>query len=299
MTIGPLALGLGELGALLSALSWALTSIVIRPLSGRMAAVTLNAARSTITAALLLTLLPLAGDPTRVPFFAYLLLFGSLVVGLGLADSFYFESIRLVGVSRALPLASAYPLFATLLAILFLGEALTPLMALGIAAVVLGVYLVAQTGRLVSPLDVLRGASARGTALALLAALMWGASTVMMRPALEHMDVFLANVLRMSGASVLMWLFAWRRGRLPARKALTGRVLGGLLLAGLLTVVTTLSFLTGVQLAGAAKASTLSSTSPLFAVPISALLLREKLTLRVALGTLLSVAGIWMLVSGG
>lgn len=291
-------IGLGEVAALVAPFFWALTSIAIRPVSRHLPAVALNAGRSAVAGSLMLLLLPLAGDPARAPAWAYLLLFGSVAIGLGLGDSLYFEGIRQLGVARAMPLTNAYPLLTTLLALAVLAEPLTPPTLLGILAVVAGVYLVVQQGPLRAPLELVRGDSARGSALVLGATLMWASGTVMMRPALEEIDLFLANLLRMPSAAVLMGLLAWRRGDLRALAQLKGRPLGGLLLAGVLSGCSTLAFVTGVHLAGAAKTATLSSTAPLWAVPFSAVLLREPITARVGLGTLLSVAGIWLLLSG-
>jgi drug/metabolite transporter (DMT)-like permease len=58
-------------------------------------------------------------------------------------------------------------------------------------------------------------------------------------------------------------------------------------------------FVLAVQRAGAAKTAVLSSTAPLFALPLAALLLGERLTGRVILGTLLSIAGVWLVVAPG
>jgi drug/metabolite transporter (DMT)-like permease len=247
---------------------------------------------------MMLFLIPLAGDPLQAPLGAYGVLLLAVVIGLGLGDSLYFEGIRLVGVSRAMPITNAYPLFATLLALLFLHEPLTPVMLAGIITVVAGVYLVAQRGPLLAPLELFRGDSARGSAMVVLAGLCWACGTVLMRPALQQIDFVIANVLRMPAAALLMWLLVWQRGAAPDFRALKPRILGLLVLTGALTGISTLAFVGGVYLAGAAKAATLSSTAPLWAVPFSALLLREPITPRVLLGTLLSVAGIWLLLSG-
>jgi len=49
-------------------------------------------------------------------------------------------------------------------------------------------------------------------------------------------------------------------------------------------------------LAGAGKTASLSATSPLFAAPLAALFLKEPLTRRLILGTLVSAAGVWLLL---
>ena len=51
-------------------------------------------------------------------------------------------SIQLAGVARATPLFSTAPLFATILAILFLGETITPWLLLGTLTIVSGIALI-------------------------------------------------------------------------------------------------------------------------------------------------------------
>ena len=58
----------------------------------------------------------------------------------------------------------------------------------------------------------------------------------------------------------------------------------------------TLLFVTAISLAGAGKTASLSATSPLFAAPLAALFLKEPLTRRLILGTLVSAAGVWLLL---
>lgn len=51
-------------------------------------------------------------------------------------------SIQLVGVTRSTPLFSTAPLFATILAVVFLGESITPWLLLGTATIVGGIILI-------------------------------------------------------------------------------------------------------------------------------------------------------------
>lgn len=56
-----------------------------------------------------------------------------------LGRTFYFSSIRDVGVARSVPISSTYPLFAATFAVLGLGEILTLRRALGILLVMVGI----------------------------------------------------------------------------------------------------------------------------------------------------------------
>ncbi len=56
-----------------------------------------------------------------------------------------------------------------------------------------------------------------------------------------------------------------------------------------------LMYLYALQEIGAGKAAVLSSSSPLFALPLGAIVLKEPITRWVAIGTLLAVTGIGLL----
>jgi len=64
---------------------------------------------------------------------------------------------------------------------------------------------------------------------------------------------------------------------------------------GLMSVASTGLFVVCVSLAGAGRAAVLTATSPLFAVPLSVLLLGEPGSWRILAGTLASVLGVVLL----
>jgi drug/metabolite transporter (DMT)-like permease len=84
-------------------------------------------------------------------------------------------------------------------------------------------------------------------------------------------------------------------GGLPDRTCLRGASLLVIAATGLLSVLATVLFLQGVASAGAARTAVLTATSPIFVVPISVLLLGERATWRLGVGTLCSVAGVVVL----
>jgi len=68
-----------------------------------------------------------------------------------------------------------------------------------------------------------------------------------------------------------------------------------LALLAALTAVSSVLFVMGVKHAGVGVATVLSATAPMFAIPLGALFLGERMTVTAALGTLLTVAGIAVL----
>ena len=82
----------------------------------------------------------------------------------------------------------------------------------------------------------------------------------------------------------------------PSQIARVNRgVLARVALPGAITAVSSVLFVTGVKLADVAVAAVLSSTAPLFAIPLGLIFLGERLTARAVLGTLVTVAGLGIL----
>src|SRR3954470_22566169 len=76
------------------------------------------------------------------PPLAWLLLLGSTLCSMAIGDSLYFLAAARIGVARALPIASAFPLLTTIGAVTLLGETFTPSLLAGSILVVVGVALI-------------------------------------------------------------------------------------------------------------------------------------------------------------
>jgi drug/metabolite transporter (DMT)-like permease len=286
----------GELAALLAALSWAVTGLLVRAQGSGLSAISISALRSTIAGFAFLGLWPLLGEMQPIPPLTVALLIASLVAGLAVGDTLYFAAIPRIGVSRALPISMGYPLLTTALAVTLLREPIGPLSALGIAATLAGVYLVARPEKEPQGEYVTPGRTYwMGVAMAVAAAVAWSASAVLLRPALEHVDIWTASAVRAPIAALVLWLFAARVGALPERTHLRGMSLLLIGTTGVLNVLATVLFLASVASAGAARAAVLTATAPVFAVPLASLVLRERATWTLAIGTLCSVAGVTVL----
>ncbi|HEX3247614.1 MAG TPA: DMT family transporter [Chloroflexota bacterium] len=286
---------IGVLAGLVSSFCWALTTLSVRELTHNVSAVVVNGLRTAIAAVLTLfiavpfwTVYPPA--PPRWSSLAFMGL--SVMTGLAFGDAIFFESVRRIGVARAMPIAMSFPLISTLLAALFLEEPLTFAIVGGTLLVIAGVGLVVteKNGHYT-----VQRADRAGYLLAGATAICWGLTAVLVRPSLEDMDVLTASAVRLPFASLLMLLVI--RGRaIGAIRELTPRLWLLILGAGVLSVGATLLFVTAISLAGAGKTASVSATSPLFAAPLAALFLKEPLTLRLTLGTVVSAVGVWLLL---
>src|SRR5919202_1208759 len=256
---------MGELAAIGGAVAWALTSVAMRPIAGQ-ALWRSSVLRIAACVPLLLAYAWPRGALARVleaPALAWLWLFGSTVCSMVVGDSLYFLAAARIGVSRALPIASTFPLLTTVGAVLLLGEPPTLALLVGSTLVVVAVTLIGgervHDGRRLDALGVL---------LSGLAACLWAASGLFLGPALRLLDPLAANVIRFPLAMILFGAY----------------------------VASALLFLAGIAGAGVARGVALNATSPVVSAVLASLLLRERVTRRTALGILCSVVGTILLV---
>jgi drug/metabolite transporter (DMT)-like permease len=291
----------GELIALTSALLWAVASVLLTVGAKRVHVLPLNLVRCTVSTAFFWALLPFYGGLealAAIPASAWPWLVVSVLALLVVGDTLYFRSMDLAGVSWAMPVASINPLWAVLLAALFVGEPLTWTLLLGALLVVVGIILVSRTSD-----GMAQGnpAGKRGWRLGLLLAvvvsLLWAIGQVALKPATEGIDSVVANSIRQPMAMIMLLGLSLLRGRWRELQGLDRRSWLVILVASLVgTGMGTLLFVMSIQLVGAGRTAVLTSTAPLMAVPFSVLWLSERPTGWTVAGTLLTTAGIVLVV---
>ena len=138
----------GELLALLSALVWAMSSVMLTLAAKKLDVLPLNLVRCVISTVFFWALLPFFGGLSAlaaIPPSNWLWLAVSVVALLVVGDTLYFRSLDLAGVSWAMPISSINPLWSVMLAAIFVGEPLTWSLLGGAVLVVLGTVLVSRS----------------------------------------------------------------------------------------------------------------------------------------------------------
>lgn len=291
---------LGALALLTAAGLYAASSTLVKLEAARLNIFGHNAYRLILSAIVMLVILVATRDLTdlaRVPLWAYAALVGMVLCGLVIGDTIHYRAMLLIGLGRAFPIANSYPLVTLIIAALWLDEVVGWRELVGCLVTLVGVTLVALPTRHepARPLD--RRTNLIGVGLALTAALLWAGANSFAKVALLGMDVITANAVRLPVAALLAWIIMGRQHRPPPPWRLPARTLAALLITGPgAAVVAGLLTLYGVQTIGAARASILGASGPLFAVPLSLVVLRERLPARVIVGILLSVIGLGLIV---
>jgi drug/metabolite transporter (DMT)-like permease len=251
-----------------------------------------NAIRSTIGGTLLVVWVFATvggGAFTTISASAWMLLGLSIVMAIALGDTVFFESTRALGVGRAMTISTTYPVGAAAIAAVFLDEPVTVPIAVGTLVTLAGLVVIVAPWAERAPEERFWF----GVGAAALASLAWAVSTVLVKPPLAEMDAVTAQAIRLPLAAVA--LAPWARSA-PRALALSSRGARVRIAAlGALTSVSSVMFVAGVKHAGVAVASVLSSTAPMFAIPLAVVFLGERLTPRALLGAAVTVAGIVVL----
>jgi len=290
---------MGTICALTSALSWAGSSTILKFLTTRIDALSLNTLRLCVASLLLLVLIPLSGrviEFINTPLMPLAYLIISSVIGLAIGDTVYIKSLQFLDVSRAFPIAQcSYPVFTMFLAVSFLGESLTWVTGLGIFFVLLGVYLIVLT-RKASAINSTSGRiSGKGVVLTLVVGALWASAAIILKLGVMGIDPLVAAAIRIPSATIVLLSFSLsqrKRGTLQLRKY-GSRSLVLATASGLLGYcVGIILFIIAIQSIGAGRTAVLSSVSPFFLLPFSVFILKEKLTRLTLIGIFIGVAGI-------
>jgi drug/metabolite transporter (DMT)-like permease len=222
------------------------------------------------------------------------------IVGLALGDFFLFQAYRCMGPRLSSLMMSLAPILVTLMAWVFFGEALGIFSLVGIVLTVSGITWVI--------LDRSKGGNAqnhpgdgkRGLWFGLGATVSQAVGVILAKEGLQGgFPPISANVIRMTSAMIALWAltffqkqarYTYEQVEKQPRAVLlifTGAIFGPFLGVSL--------SLFSIQHADVGVASTLSSLSPIFLLPISYVIFKERFGWMAILGTLLALSGIAVL----
>lgn len=283
----------GELAGLGGAFVVALEGIFVKGIGERLPTVVTNAARCTVAACFALTIDIATQGAAHIQIAGFAAILLSVIFSIIIGDTAYFLAIRSVGVGVATAIAKTFPVFTAIFAYILLGEPLGVLKMIGIATATCGTVLLSIRGTA----PPIKGSSLisyrHGFLLALGSAIASGIGVVAIRDALHTWSVWDTGFSRMALGSVLLWPVALRSEPLPTlKRILLPRAALGVIAVGACLSVTTLLLIVSIQKIGAGPAAAYISMAPLFAVPLSVLLFRERVTTRTIAGVLLAVVGI-------
>jgi len=286
-----------EFYALACAFLWAISSFIVRTQAPTMTPAVMNAIRCSAAGIVFWMLLPFnasAADFAAVSLPLGVLLIGSIVVNIVLGDTLSLMSIRAIGLSRSMPLASTFPVTTIIAEYLLLGEAAGPDLIVAAGLIVLGSYFLSRSRKGAQGSRDLSARELRlGVGFALGASVMWGLGTVLLKPVLEEVSILVTNSIRMPAAVALLILVRIIPAERRQLHLITARNVVLLVISGLIGMALgSYLFLAALQGLEASRVVTLLAVSPLFGMLLSVLFLKEKVGSNVIAGMVLCFAGV-------
>ncbi len=299
-----ISFGLGEFCSMACAIAWALSVVLFRRSGESMPAFELNFVKNIIASALLLAtviVVEIYFDGNGIPSFSnydMALTLVSGVIGLAIADTWYFKGLQYLGAARMGIVATIYSPTVISISALFFGESLQGWQYLGFVLVLLGLLLVAwkQNKAEIDPSDLRKGLLYGGTAVILTAV-----GVLMVTGVMDRQPFFWTALIRMLAGLVGMCVFMTLRREWPLfRKNLKGKhpwktIVFASFLGGYLSMCL---WLAGYKLINPAVSSILNETSSVFIVFFAWLVLKEHISKRKIAGLLLTVSGVLVVLMG-
>lgn len=287
---------IGTLAALGSAASWALGAILFKRLGDQLSSPGMALVKSLLSAVLVGLLLLVVGfDKIDTQALLWLVLSG--VLGIALGDTLFFAALKELSPHTLVVLLTGGQVLTVLLAVLFLGEAPSLKVWLGIGLVLAGITVVVwaklseeqQTSQL------------RGIVLGILSVVCMSFSLVIAKKGLLNISAMEGLFVRMLAAGLAMFLFSafrWRAGDWLAPFKQPGLFWQFFASVCVITFGGFWLSLLAIKHLDVSIANTLNSAEPLFVLPLGYFLLKEKITLAALAGSVIAVAGIALLCVG-
>lgn len=292
---------IGELAALFTSLCFAGTSVLFTKASQQVGSTVVNRVRVVLALLFLMLLnwvlygrpLPLDAGAERWFWFGL-----SGAIGYAIGDAFLFQAFVWIGAQRGMLMMSLAPLISAALGWAFFGEVLTGMQLFGILLTLSGIAWVISrrdsrpASEFKKPLQ--------GVLFGLGAATGQAVGFVLSKQGLtDGFSPIAGNAIRMLAAVIILWGLVLVQGK--ARRTLDSmranpRVLGMLSLAAFTgPVLGVTSSLFALQYTQIGIASTLTALPPVFLLPVSWLVFKEKFDPVAVLGTLVAIGGVAVL----
>jgi len=276
----------GEVLSLLTAVVWALAVTLFKRSGETVHPLALNAFKNILAILLLIPTILLLGHKLFLQTSAevYFLLLLSGVLGIGIGDTLFFQSLNKLGAGLTGIVVCMYSPFIITFSHIWLNESLTYLQIFGVLLIIFAVLFstLHKTSRHTMPTRPLLG-----IVYGVLASAAMAGGVILMKPFLStHPVIWVAEIRLLGGMIALAIIFLAYRGRRRILNSLFKAGHRGYTLSGsfLGAYVSMLLWIGGMKYTQASIASALNQTSTLFIFIFAGLLLQEPINARRAIG---------------
>jgi len=287
---------LGELLSILAALFWAVGVVFFKLAGDRIPPLSLNFFKNMLAVALLLPTMVVMGEPfvPDLPAYQWLLMAGSGVVGIAVADTMFFYSLEKLGAGLTAVVDTSYTPMMLGLSFIYLGEDLAPKNIAG-GALIMGALLV---GSLTRPQEGrTRADVVKGTTIGLLGILLMTVGIMMIKPFLDEVPLMWSTTVRVAAGAIgllpIVLLHPKRRAILshlvPSaswRASVPAALFG--------TYLAMIAWIGGMKYIDAHRSALLNQLSTIFIFLLATVFLKEPITRRRLLAIGLAAAGAFL-----
>lgn len=286
---------LGIIVALLSAASWAFATVVFDRIGKVVPYVGITFLKGIFSIILMIVLLIFTGGLHEIGIreFSFLALSG--IIGISVGDSLFFKSLQDLGAKVQVIFFLLGQIFTMILSLLLLGELLSLEQYIGAIILLTGIVVVIWGKQENHPNKI------RGIVCGLLSILCFSVSAIMVKMAIADVEVVTATFYRMAFGTIFTLGFGVMGKQLPSWvKPLRDKRLLALFILNVF-VITYGGFLlsmVAIKLISVSLVSVLGTTEPVFVLLFAYLINKEKITKQEVIGTMITLAGLFIIING-
>ncbi|MHA1835588.1 MAG: DMT family transporter [Candidatus Odinarchaeia archaeon] len=286
----------GEILAILAALNWGFSSIIDKKAVDKINPLLANTLRA-IPACLFSLLVMVVFEGIEFLFLMTLYEIFLTVIGtvfaLIIGDLLFLYSLKKLGVAKSIPITSTYPFFAIISASVFLSEEVSIFLLFGTIMIILGIWFVIKSEKIEENHN---KTSKIYLILPIFTALSWGLSQIFFKIVLYTTPPLTMNSVKMLSFSIMLITLILIKGERKfyltyKKKAGKMAALGGLIAIGIGGVL----LMSSLNLIDVSKTASLTAITPLFSTLLALIFLKEKITLKLLIGTILTIVGVLLI----
>ncbi len=320
---------IGELIAIFAVLTFVVSNVLFRKTEHETSPIFINFFRTTIgtfTFIIFAFLLNIFDKIFLLPLDLWIILFVSFLFGQVFGDTAYFNAQKDLGTTLALGVSMTFPLFTFILSLIFLNKQFDISLLFSLIFISSGVIVIGKSKSTIKitvnpsfePFEQekqdrfkkkLKLRSLRALIFGLIASLSWAIGLIIIEYATLQIDLILSlqeglssilgNVIRFPFAMAILTIMVGKENysikkktnKTPFRKSAT--TWGYLIIAALIgTSLGAYVYTEAARVAGSTVMSLIASASPLFSLPLTYLINKEKITKIGFIGVILTIIGV-------
>lgn len=290
---------LGSVLSLSAAVFWAFAVILYKKSGDVFSPVALNLYKSVVAFVLVgATMLTL-----KIPFFPdiplsdWLLLILSGLLGITLADMFFFMALKRLGAGLVAVAECTYLPFVIIFSFILLNERLSPAAVIGGGLVLAAIFIGSSAGKTPKMTALENRDIVYGMIFGIISMVFISLGIVMVKGVLEHADVFWATLVRVSSGIVSLAavvLVHPKRTQYLDELSFSKTWLVALPASIAGNYLALICWMGGMKYIEASKAAILNQMSTIFIFILAAVFLKEKITIKKTAAICLAVSGAWL-----